>query len=259
MMTGYKMPIFTKGSLLSQEMLEALKDFEIKFAENKYAGFSDGIITGVSVQVTQGVVYIKSGMIKYKNKIFFIPDNTKVSIAPNNKWQVIRVVFEDLENTVTFEEQKMSIEVTENLDKEINTIEICRVRLQDGAKLRSHYKNFEDLNTEFDTINLINSQWAAYGKASINPLVLNEFVKEASNYTIENSQDMCFVQQILNNNGHAFARDFIQFYLNNRIGKKSDDYDNKEIYEGLLKVLELIKTGTVQKTEMKKPRRLIVE
>ena len=210
-MKGYKMPIFAKGSLLSQEMLEALKDFEVGFAKNSYTGYSDGIIAGVKVHVTQGVIYIDNGIVKYQDKIFFISDNTKVPISPDNKWQAVKIVFMDAENTATFETQGMSIEVTENLEHESCKIEICRVRLQDGARLRSDYRNFEDMSTEFDTINVIDAQWAAYGKESINPLVLHEFAKEAIKYNIDNSQDITFIHQILNNNGHAINRELIQF------------------------------------------------
>ena len=33
-MTGYKMPMFTKGNLLTQDMLNALKEYELQISEN---------------------------------------------------------------------------------------------------------------------------------------------------------------------------------------------------------------------------------
>ena len=45
-MAGYSMPIFSKGSLLSQDMLEALKEYGLQVTQNYFAGYTDGIIAG---------------------------------------------------------------------------------------------------------------------------------------------------------------------------------------------------------------------
>ncbi len=253
------MPLFSKGNLLSQEMLEAMRDYEIQFAQNIYAGYSDGIVTGLNIYVEQGTVYIGQGIVKYQNRLFFISNKTQVYINPVNEWQVLKLVFSDVERTRTFEKQEMTIEVTGNLQKERNKIEICRVRLQDGARLRSEYRNLEDMRTEYDTINVLDAQWAAHEKSSINPQILMEFAKEAGKVKLENPQDIVFLQQILNNNGQALSRDLIQFYLDNRVEKKAEDYTNLEIYQGLCRVLKQIRNGVEQRTEMRRPRRMIVD
>lgn len=258
-MTGFSMPLFSKGNLLSQEMLEAMRDYEIQFAQNNYAGYSDGIITGVNIHVEQGIVYIGQGIIKYQDKLFFVSENTQVIVRPVNDWQVLKLVFSDVERTRTFEKQEMTIEVSGNLQKERNKIEICRVRLQDGARLRSEYRNLEDMRTEFDTINILEAQWAAYKKSSIHPRILMEFAKEARMAKLENPQDIVFIQQILNSDGKAVNRDLIQFYLDSKLGKKTEDYTNIEIYQGLCAVLKQIKTGMNQSTEIRRPRRMIVD
>lgn len=258
-MTGYKMPMFMKGNLLTQDMLNALKEYELQISESYFAGYSDGIITGLDIQVTKGVIYIGKGIVKYQNRLFFIPDNTTVQIQPIDAWQTVRLVFGDIEITKTFAEQDMEIEVSRNTQHEEKSIEICRVRLQDGARLRSDYRNFEDMKTEFDTVNVIEAQWAAYGKESISPVILREFAKEAEKCTLGNQQDMMFVQQILNQNGKALNRELIEFYLNNRQEKKNPQYTNIEIYQGLCNVLKQIKTGKAQTTENRRPRRVLVD
>lgn len=258
-MTGYRMPVFSKGNLLTQDMLETMKNYEIQYAQNSYTGYSDGIITGLKVHVEKGMVYIGQGIIKYEGRLFFIPDNTKVIIQPIDVWQVVKIAFGDFEVTNTCAKQEMSIEISQEISPEASKIEVCRVRLQDGARLRSDYRNLEDMSTEFDTINIIESQWAAYEKESINPQILKEFAKEAVKYTLSNPQDMLFIQQILNQNGQALNREVIEFYLDSRLEKTKSEYKNHEIYQGLCQVLKQIKTGIVQKSEVKKPRRLIVD
>lgn len=258
-MTGFKIPIFSKGNLLSQEMLEAIRDFEIQFAHNTYIGFSDGIITGLKIYVEQGSIYIGKGIVKYQDKLFLISENTRVVISPREDWQAVKIVFSDVEKTRNFEKQEMLIEVSGNLQKEQNKVEICRVRLQNGAHLRSEYRNLEDMNTMYDTINVIEAEWAAYGNSGLHPMILQEFAKEARKGNITNPQDIVFVQQILNSNGQALNRELIQFYLDSRLDNKSGEYTNSELYQGLCKVLRQMRTGVEQKTEMRRPRRMIVD
>lgn len=69
-MPGFKMPIFSKGNLLSQEMLEALRDYEIQLAQNTYAGYTDGIITGTQISVKQGAISIGQGIVKFDGRLF---------------------------------------------------------------------------------------------------------------------------------------------------------------------------------------------
>ncbi|MDE7322752.1 MAG: hypothetical protein K2N73_08430 [Lachnospiraceae bacterium] len=258
-MTGYRMPIFSQGSLLSQDMLEALGEYELRVSENYFAGYTNGIISGAKVHVSQGVIYIGQGLVRYNGRLFFIPENTRVGVHPSNEWQSIRAVFSDMERTKTFENQEMKIELSTRLEHEGNTIEICRIRLQDGARLRCEYRGLADMDTEYDTVNLIDAQWSAYGKESINPEILREFVCEAWKCRLDNPLDISFVMELSGNDGRAVNRELIQHYLENRLEKKDRDYTNREIYQGLCRILKLVKTGASQTTEVRKPRKLLVD
>lgn len=128
-------------------------------------------------------------------------------------------------------------------------MEICRVRLQDGARLRSDYRNFEDMKTEFDTVNVIEAQWAAYGKESISPVILREFAKEAEKCNLSNPADITFLMRLLESDGKAINRKLIQYYLDTRLEKKDKDYTNREIYEELCMILKQLRIGKAQTTE----------
>lgn len=258
-MAGYSMPIFSKGSLLSQDMLEALKEYGLQVTQNYFAGYTDGIIAGAKIHVSQGVVYIGQGLIRYDGRLFCIPENTRIAIRPSNEWQRVCAVFSDMSKTNTFEKQAMEFCLSTVLDQEDNAIEICRIRLQDGARLRCDYRGLADMDTEYDTVNLIDAQWSAYGKESINPEILREFVRETQKHKVDNPLDISFVMQLLGNDGRAVNRELIQYYLENRLEKKGRDYTNREIYQGLCKVLKLISTGVQQTAEVRKPRRLLVD
>ena len=258
-MTGYRMPVFSKGSLLSQEMLETLKDYELRISENYFAGYADGIISGLDIKTSQGVVYIGQGLIRFHGRLFFIPENTRMAVHPNNEWQCIKAVFSDFEKNDNFEKQEMKIELSCNLEHEESAIEICRIRLQNGARLRCEYRGLEDMDTEYDTVNLIESQWSAYGTESIHPAILREFVREAKKCSLSHPADTAFVMQLTADDGRAVNREFIRLYLENRVEKKEREYTNREIYQGLCRALKLIKTGETQTMEKRKPRRLLVD
>ena len=48
-MAGLKIPIFEKGTVLTHEMLEALKEYAMDISTLNYAGYSDGILSGCEV------------------------------------------------------------------------------------------------------------------------------------------------------------------------------------------------------------------
>lgn len=258
-MKGYKVPVFTKGNLLSQEMLDAMKDYGVYGINNSYTGYSNGIVTGFKIHVEKGVIYIGEGLVRYEGRLLVSTESVTVPMTPAGQWQAVKLAITDYEKTKNFEHHHMDIEVSTNLEREANRMEICRVKLQNGANLRSEYRNFEDMETEFDTVNLINAQWSAYGEDSINPAVLLEFARQARKKNIANPNDTAFIQQILNCNGHALNRELIQFYINTRLERNRYDYTNMEIYEGLCRILKLTETNVMPKTEIKKPRRLIVD
>ena len=258
-MIGYRMPVFSKGSLLSQEMLETLKNYELQISENYFTGYADGIIAGVDIKASQGVVYIGKGLLRFHGRLFFIPENTRIAVHPNNEWQCVKAIFADFEKNDNFEKQEMKIELSRNLEHEESAIEICRIRLQNGARLRCEYRGLEDMDTEYDTINLIESQWSAYGRESIHPAILREFAREAKKCSLSHPADTAFVMQLAGDDGRAVNRELIQYYLESRLEKKEREYTNREIYQGLCKALRLIKTGETQTMEKRKPRRLLVD
>ena len=59
-MAGFKIPVFEKGSVLTHEMLEALKEYSMNINTLNYAGYSDGILTGCEVTMLGNMINIES-------------------------------------------------------------------------------------------------------------------------------------------------------------------------------------------------------
>ena len=72
-MAGIKIPIFESGTVLTQEMLEALKNYAIDLGTLEYAGYADGIISGCEVTMSGNIVYVNRGIVMFSGNLYFIP------------------------------------------------------------------------------------------------------------------------------------------------------------------------------------------
>lgn len=258
-MTGYKIPIFQRGGLLTQEMLDVMKQYMTGIAVCSYEGYSDGILSGMQIKVSEGIITIGRGLIKYGDALLVMQECVTVPIPEHNELQLVKLCIHDKEIGAEFETIEMDIVVDNRIEKKRNEIEICRMHLQHGARLRSDYESFQDMNTTYDTIQVIDADWAAYKRAGIHPQVLEQFAKEAGKIQRKEAADICFLQQIFGTGGYSCPRDLIEFYLSEKLGKKQDEYTNQELYQGLCNVLQQLKTGDRVRERPKGTRRMIVD
>lgn len=259
-MAGFKIPIFESGTVLTQEMLETMKMYAIDLGTLEYAGYADGIISGCEVTMTGNLLYVSRGIVVYAGNLYFLPKEMKVVINPGNDWQILRLQIGSMSREKNFMIGELQLELTSEITGAPNKIEICRFRLQSGAILRNQYRDFQDLNTEFDTINEIYAQWSGYQTQSISSRVLIEFVKEARKKNLQNQLDIMFIQQIMSLNGKAMNRDAILFYISSRMGKPYKEMNNMEIYKALSEILRTSGNGVGgHAMHQRMERRIIVD
>ena len=239
-MAGFKIPVFESGTVLTQEMLETMKNYAIDLGTLNYAGYEDGIISGCEVTMSGNCLYVGRGIIKFAGNIYFIPQEFKVMINSGNDWQILRIHVGSLSRDKNFLIGELHLELTSEMNAAANKIEVCRFRLQNGAMLRNCYRDFGDLNTEFDTINEIYAQWSGYKSKSISLRILHEFAKEARKKNFQNIQDVVFLQQIMALDGKTMARDAIQYYVSQRLNHPYREMTNMEIYRAFS---EILRTG----------------
>lgn len=237
-----KYPLFNSGRLLKIEMLEELRDFPRGFFDAQFKGYSDGIISGCSLEVSDNYIRILKGIIKYDGVIYLINKESKIEYTCNNKLMILKVKFlpEMLEND--FRINSTEISLTENLEFEENEMEICRFKLRVGAKLRINHKDFADLSTEYDTVNTIYAPYAAYGESSLNPEILRRFGREALSCNLSEAWDIAFAMLCVQCK-ETIQKEIIVSYLVNKLGIEKKEYGNEELYDYLLEVLRSVKDG----------------
>lgn len=258
-MAKYKIPVFEHGSILSQEMLERLREYAIELWNIQTGGFSDGILKGCGITVKEHVIYIGQGIFIFEGQVYFIHEEMKVPYFPENKWRALKIRIGEREKSNSFYIQEIEPVITEDLERRKGEIEIGRFRLQSGATLRSEYRNFQDVATEFDTLNLIHAQWAGYGKDTVSYEMLRFFAKEAIQKNIQNPDDFTFVEQILLTDGRSLNRAAIELYISKRLSKPMKDMTNEEIYRGLCEILRIFHSGGGGMQSRIRERRMIVE
>ncbi len=120
-------------------------------------------------------------------------------------------------------------------------MEMCRFYLREGSTLRDSYKNFADMSTEYDTINLIYATVAGVGEKTLHPALLLQFVEELWNMKEKDAADVGICSLIWNAQGRV-ERKVIAAYLSNKMKKavvaKIMSYDNQMVYEKLENIVD---------------------
>lgn len=259
-MAEIKIPVFESGCVLTREMLDLMKNVSLDTCNLSMAGFSDGIVSGCRVSMEGNVVSVERGIVKHDDQVFFIPAGLKAVVMPGNEWHYLQFRFGDAVREDNFWVRKLTLEIAKDDEEAKGAIEVCRFRLQSGARLRNEYKDYNDLNTEYDTVNEIYAKWSGYGKGTVSLRVLNCFAQEAIARGVQNPLDQSFIQMILNANGRSLSRDGIQFYLSSRLATPYKEMTNLEIYKGFAEVLRNLRTMREPSAgKAREERRIIVD
>jgi len=235
-------PLFNSGRLLKIDMLEELRDFPREFFDAQFKNYSDGIIYGCDIEVSDNYIKILKGIIKYQDVIYLLKEDNKIEYTCNNKLTILKVKFlpEMLESD--FRINSTEISLTENLDIGENEMEICRFKLRTGAKLRINHIDFVDLSTEYDTVNTIYAPYAAYGGSSLSPEILRSFGREVLMCNLSEAWDISFAMMCVQSK-EAIQKEIIVSYLIYKLNIEMKEYDNEDLYYYILDVLKSAKDG----------------
>lgn len=234
-MFKYVYPQFEKKRLLRGEMLDQLRDYPKNYIEMSFRGYGNGVVTGCKITWDGGRLTIAPGMILYRDNLYMMETPYQMECLPLDRMRYLKVQFlaEEREGGSIVGNTRISLE--EEKPNQAYELELCRFRLQEGAKLRDVYEGFEDFSTPYDTVNLIYAPYAAEGGSTLNPMLLKTFAKEMMQKESDDTMDYILSMNILANSGHV-TLDLIQEYLYVRTGEKAAE--NINIYRGLLDVLK---------------------
>ncbi|NBH18042.1 hypothetical protein D3Z55_11335 [Clostridiaceae bacterium] len=243
----YEIPQFEKKRLLRTEMLEQLRDYPRDYLEILYSDYSDGILCGCTPGWVQDKLTIKPGILRYKEKLYFLKEPFSMTCVAQDKVLYLKVQFHAPVSENGIMTGKTRIYLDEIPPASADEMELCRFRLQEGARLRDSYENFADCLTEFDTIHLIDVLWASPEKATLHPKILRQYAMEILRNDNRDAVDASFAVEILSNRG-ILPEEAVRAYINIQTGSSAGK-GNKGLYDGLAKIL---KNGGMDRSVQKK-------
>lgn len=238
-MLEIKYPYFNKGRILKKEMLENLRDFPRDILEVQYEDFTDGIICGFTPSVDKNTITFSKGITKYNNMVYVVQNPIFVQYNETETDVMIKLNFYDEIQDKDYKTAYVDIEIDDNMKILDNQQELGRFKLKKGAYLRSHYKDFYDFTTEYNTINIVHTLYAAREEKTISSIILKYFAKEVLGLKTQSSIDISFCFLCLNN--ERIEREVILQYLSYKLEKEVINLSNIEIHRELTKILEQIK------------------
>ncbi len=244
-------PVFQDAHILRKTMLEALSDHAYLSHRLVYQGYGDGILSGCELTATQDRVILNEGTVFYKGEMFLIKEPVDVPYFPTNTTTVLKLYISEPKEDRSLRYREMDLKLTEK-DIAGEGIELCRFKLQVGARLRFQYQDFFDRQTEFDTLNIIHAPYAVKDGSSLSPEITRAFAKEMLSIKNLPGEDVQFCLQLLGRERPA-EKEMLAAYISWREGKALKEQSNEALYRGLVRILK--KAGNEEGLEDDSPGR----
>ena len=159
---------------------------------------------------------------------------------------MLKAEFSEDETNLDYKAYCVRFFLDEELELGENQMEMCRFYLREGSALRDSYKNFADMSTEYDTVNLICATVAGIGEKTLHPLVVKQFGEEIWNAKEKETSDFAFSYMIASSKGKIERQSIIR-YLQDKGRKESEKdlsaWDNNMIYAEMERILRHRGTG----------------
>lgn len=235
-------PVFKEGGLLMQSMLQALSDHAFLANQLLYKEYGNGILSGCELTTTKDSIVLNTGVIYYEGQMFLIKEPMEVNYHPTNTTTILKIHFSNEIWDSNFVYREINVLLTGDAELQKDEIELCRFKLQDGARLRHEYQDFEDWDTEFDTLNVIHAAYAAKGGSTLAPEILRAYASELLELDQLSDLDTFFCIQVMGQE-RAMPKMAVTTYLKRRNKMNLKDDSNYAIYKELVKIIHLDKKG----------------
>ncbi len=253
----YIYPLFERNRILKKEHLWSLRDYPLAHMEMAYASYGDGLIQGCEVTVREGELAVGKGIVKKNGFLYFISRELTVPYKATEKWEVVKMKVETDKSSKETIAHRLTLFVDQETEKKENELEVCRFKLRQGSRLRTEYKNFLDMETEYDTINLLYGDWGGIGEQTIPLPVTDYFARLVLSEKGSREEDIqlayvCLSQPL------PVRREVIEHYVRRRT-KEGDGnkIGNRELFHHLAWILEDIKEGKKGDRKQEERRRQI--
>lgn len=252
-------PLFQDAHILRRNMLEALSDHTFLLPECQYRGYADGILAGCELTTTRDTIILNQGVLLYEKKLYLVKEPMSIAYHPANDLTILKLRFSDEMRDINFIYREMELFFSGQEKRQRGELELCRFTLQEGARLRCEYQDFEDRDTIYDTLNRVHVPYAAAGQSTLSSDITKSFAREMLKIPSITDFDALFCMQILGQD-QPVGREALVAYLWRKGVKELSGHSNHDIYREMVKILQKAAGGgQPEEKKQRKEWRVIVE
>lgn len=225
-------PLFAGGRILKKEALWDLRDYAYGSMQFQYMDYTDGIVKGCNVRVEGNCLIVGRGMLKYGDFLYLLQEEARIPFAAENRTVVLKAIFTVKAGNPDYLSYQVDFLLDQDVERQENQIEICRFHLREGSVLRDTYTDFADMNTEYDTVNLLYTTVSGRGQGRLHPKILLKFAEAFRVNNATRIEDIAFCYHLLQNGGEI-ERTVVEAYLQDKLGNeiaKDDEIAENEMY-----------------------------
>lgn len=239
-------PTFERGRIMKKELLWALRDYSYAALQLQYQDYLDGIISGCRLQVRENMLHIGTGIIKCQGFLFLLQKEEPVQYAPSDQYVSLKFRIRKKEELSDYTRYTTEFVLDAQLQRAQNELEICRFKLKEGARLRTEYKDFYDIQTKYDTVNLADADWAAQGGHAMSKEVTDYFAKKVLECENAEDKDIQFAYFLLHSR-EAVSYQILNDYIARKSGagnfRSTYTVEREEAFRKLEDILNELRTG----------------
>lgn len=236
-------PAFERGRIMKKELLWALRDYSYSALQLQYQDYPAGIISGCHISVEDDMLIVGKGIVKCQDFIFLLTEEEQIPYTPTEVYVSLKFRVKSKDELPDYTRYVTEFVLDKNLERARNELEMCRFKLKEGARLRTEYKDFYDIQTEFDTVNLADTTWAARGGNTLSKEITDYFARKVLECSGADERDVLFAYFLIQNK-EAVAFDILQDYIARK--KQSGDKDKPDLqrtFRHFKEILEMIRQG----------------
>ncbi len=248
-------PIFEKHTVLRAQALNDGILGTRKMLELVYTKYSNGIISGFDIRSQGEELEIGRGLVLYQGRMYYMEQDLLLSLSGiDSSLHYVKIVF--FEERIEDGERKRSTDIVINKDNTIrdNEMELCRFRYQNGASLRSSYRDLEDYSTDYNTINIVHAPYAAVNEETINPIITTAFGEGMLKRMLTDSYDTAFALECIR--GEQVSRKSLILYINHKLNTGQKNMTNEQIHKYLCEILN--SSNEDSRRMLNRERRMII-
>lgn len=251
-------PLFERNRILKKELLWSLRDYSFAHMQLEYQEYSQGILQGCGIRVQGDELAVGPGIIKYGQFICLLMEEEHIPYKPAGQTQFVKLKLETDRKSADYIAYRAELSIELDGVQDEREFELCRFNLRSGADLRDQYKDFSDMETEYDTINLLHASWSGLGGASLVPSVTRYFSEIILENENSQPEDRSFAYLCLSQS-KAVPPKILAAYIRHRTGGETNPaMDNLNIYNSMCSIIDNIRQGGERSIKGRKERHRIL-